>query len=107
MSRKHHAFTLVELLVVIGIIGILVALLLPAMQKAREQAKTVTCQSQLRQIMTAYIMYLGENSQYFMPGPLAGEPADTKLFAGKLARYMTRKYTPKQDPFKIWICPAD
>ena len=56
-----NAFTLIELLVVISIIVMLMALLLPAIQKARRQAQAVSCQANLRQLGLTFSTYLGEN----------------------------------------------
>jgi prepilin-type processing-associated H-X9-DG protein/prepilin-type N-terminal cleavage/methylation domain-containing protein len=69
--RRKHAFTLVELLVVIGIISILVAMLLPALNKARQQATTVQCASNMKQIGTALFMYANQSQGRLPPAYMA------------------------------------
>ena len=64
---EFRKFTLVELLVVIAIIAILAAMLLPALNKARETARGITCTGNMKTLGTASMMYLGDNQDIMIP----------------------------------------
>ena len=65
--RSIALFTLIELLVVIAIIAILAAMLMPALQKARERAQTTKCINNLREVGTATSMYINEKNDWILP----------------------------------------
>ena len=69
---RRPAFTLIELLVVISVVVLLIALLLPALDQARGQARTVVCQSNLRQCGVYFSMYTEQNANRFFSLPFIG-----------------------------------
>src|SRR2546423_7680802 len=77
LSSPKSAFTLVELLVVIGIIAVLIGVLLPALNRAREQAKITQCASNIRQLCASLINYAIENHGKFPPSGTFFDPNNT------------------------------
>jgi prepilin-type N-terminal cleavage/methylation domain-containing protein/prepilin-type processing-associated H-X9-DG protein len=113
--HERRAFTLIELLVVIAIIAILAAILFPVFAQAREKARQTTCESNLKQIGTAFSIYVQDYDESF---PNTGEQY---LWTGRYWRWPLKPYlgynrqqTSASDPLKstgsdahILVCPSD
>ena len=74
---RRRAFTLIELLVVIAIIAVLMAILMPSLKRAREQARSLHCRSNVRTLGMAWFMYKDENDAKLVPGHTPIAPLST------------------------------
>ena len=100
--RTRRDFTLIELLVVIAIIAILAAMLLPALSKAREKARAISCISNIKQIGLGTITYMQDNEDFlpnfYYSASLGGWQPPNGGWRAELHDYVGDN--------KVWICPS-
>ena len=99
---RFLAFTLIELLVVIAIIAILAAMLLPALSKAREKARSIACLNNMKTNILQYSIYADENDDYLMPNHVATPWKSTSVNYWLEQAYLERYLGPITQKKKIY-----
>jgi prepilin-type N-terminal cleavage/methylation domain-containing protein/prepilin-type processing-associated H-X9-DG protein len=103
---KIRGFTLIELLVVIGIIAILAGMLLPALSKAKESARRIACNNNLKQINLAFLMYVGESSDT-IPTPSNSQRWTTLLLPFYVNTNLLRCPSDVPTPYSLGMDDSD
>jgi prepilin-type N-terminal cleavage/methylation domain-containing protein len=110
-QRTHVAFTLIELLVVIAIIAILASLLLPALSRAKESAKRIQSQSDIRQLGFSVVMFADDHDGYYPPRlgdwDVIKSLSKVPTKAGASSNYWPLQLQPYYVETKILFCPSD
>jgi len=110
-NRLSSGFSLVELLVGIGIIALISVLLLPAMRSVLDRSKLAKCQNNLRQITVAGLAYVADNDGFFPGRPVGAEITNPWYVGGTLPTDTSEDFRPLNAytdyNYKLFICPAD